>query len=393
MQLTGKERMMIALTGGTPDRVPAAPDISTMIPVRLSGKKFNEVEVDGTPPLWRAYINAAKQFGIDGWNVHASLAYQVKNSQVEGVSRVTRQEGCWRTDIDYKTPAGVLHQVVLSPDNNSGTPVEKPIKNFKEDFPKLKYLLQPPDSYDDSVYKEQKKEMGDMGLLCNTIGSPGLHVLFLYFEGGLEAATYACYDEPDLFAELVDAYDRLCMRQTEMALDARVESILTGGSGSITMQSPELWRKFSLPTLKKISKMCREAGVLCGVHSCGKEMALLEDVARETDVRYVNPLEVPPMGDCNLSVCKAWFGDKLALMGNLHTTNVMLKGSVSDVRREALKAICDAGVGGGFVLSTGDQCGYATPDENIVELVRVAEQFGRYPLELDRIESELKKLG
>jgi len=79
-------------------------------------------------------------------------------------------------------------------------------------------------------------------------------------------------------------------------------------------------------------------------------------------------------------------------MGNLHTTQVMLFGSVMDVRRESLKAILAAGANGGFVLSTGDQCGRDTPFENIFEIVRVAKEFGAYPLDIQRIQDEIKKL-
>ena len=99
------------------------------------------------------------------------------------------------------------------------------------------------------------------------------------------------------------------------------------------------------------------------------------------------------MGDCDLGEIKRRFGGRLGLMGNLHTTSVMLFGSVKDVRRESLKAIRSAGEGGGFILSTGDQCGRDTPDENIFEIVRVAKEFGAYPLDRDRIREELRRLG
>jgi uroporphyrinogen decarboxylase len=79
-------------------------------------------------------------------------------------------------------------------------------------------------------------------------------------------------------------------------------------------------------------------------------------------------------------------------MGNLHTTNTMLQGTVKDIRRESLKAIKDAGVGGGFVLSTGDQCGRDTPDENILEMVRVCKEFGKYPLNIEAVNETLETL-
>jgi len=65
-------------------------------------------------------------------------------------------------------------------------------------------------------------------------------------------------------------------------------------------------------------------------------------------------------------------------MGNLHTTDVMLFGSVQDVERACRQAIDDAGEGGGFILSTGDQCGRDTPDENIRAMVRVGREYGKY---------------
>ncbi len=66
------------------------------------------------------------------------------------------------------------------------------------------------------------------------------------------------------------------------------------------------------------------------------------------------------------------------LKGNLHTTMVMLRGSVDDVIAASKKAIDDAGAGGGFILSTGDQCGRDTPDENLFAMVETARTYGRY---------------
>jgi uroporphyrinogen decarboxylase len=138
--------------------------------------------------------------------------------------------------------------------------------------------------------------------------------------------------------------------------------------------------------------MAKEAGILIGIHSCGKEYTIVEICAGETDLNYLNPLEIPPMGDCNLADVKRKFGKKLALMGNLHTTSVMLQGSPELVKLESLKAIRDAGEDGGFVLSTGDQCGRDTPFENIFTLVETTKEYGVYPLDMDRIGNEIRHL-
>ena len=117
---------------------------------------------------------------------------------------------------------------------------------------------------------------------------------------------------------------------------------------------------------------------------------MVQVCAEETDLDYINPLEIPPMGDCDLAECKRLYGRRLALMGNLHTTEVMLRGTPRDVRRESLRAILAAGEGGGFCLSTGDQCGRDTPNENIRAMVQAAHECGQYPLDQAGLQAEIE---
>jgi uroporphyrinogen decarboxylase len=84
------------------------------------------------------------------------------------------------------------------------------------------------------------------------------------------------------------------------------------------------------------------------------------------------------MGDCDLKELKRLYAGRIALMGNLHTTDVMLRGTPRQVAAAARKCIDDAAGAGGFILSTGDQCGRDTPDENILALVEVAKTYGKY---------------
>jgi uroporphyrinogen decarboxylase len=57
----------------------------------------------------------------------------------------------------------------------------------------------------------------------------------------------------------------------------------------------------------------------------------------------------------------------------------MLNGSVDEVVAASKRCIDEAGRGGGFVLSTGDQCPRDTPFENILAMVETARDYGRYP--------------
>lgn len=374
--MTSRERMMTALSGGIPDRVPCAPDISNMIPCKLTGKRFPEIYAHENPPLWRAYLDAIKYFGIDGW-FDGSIS--IKSEYVPEIM----------TTIFKKGENEIIHSVVKTPfgdlvSENTCLPYDPPtftqkyIKNFKEDFKKIKYLFPKITGYDLDFYNMQKKALGEDGMLSIGVYPAGFNNMFWLFNGGLEAITYAYYDEPDLFAEFADLLNKRALEVMDIVAEVKPDAVLTGGSGSITMQSESIWRELALPTIKEITKICKQNGIISGIHSCGKSEYIVKTCAEETDLNYINPLEVPPMGDCILKEIKQKYGSKLALMGNLHTTETMLYGSADLVRAKARQCIIDAGANGGFVLSSGDQCGRDTPFENIFAMLEVCKTVGIY---------------
>jgi len=84
------------------------------------------------------------------------------------------------------------------------------------------------------------------------------------------------------------------------------------------------------------------------------------------------------MGDCDLAHLKRRYGHRLTLKGNLHTTEVMLRGTPETVAAASRQAIDAAAEGGRFILSTGDQCGRDTRDENILAMIATARDYGHY---------------
>ncbi|MCL2433169.1 MAG: hypothetical protein FWD16_01435, partial [Clostridia bacterium] len=222
------------------------------------------------------------------------------------------------------------------------------------------------------LIKFAREYMGDQGLVG--VGCGGTVVL------SREDDIYAYYDDPDSFRDAVDSRIEYFTKRFHrlMSLEHKPDFLCLGGSGTLVYQTEAIFRELGLPILKAISKLCKEHGIPSHVHSCGPETKLVEIAYNETDLTIIDPLEIPPMGDCILADLKAKYGDKLILKGNLHTTDVMFKGTVDDVVAAAKKAIDDAAEGGGFILSTGDQCGRDTPDENLFAMIETAKTYGRY---------------
>ena len=370
--------MLAAIRNKKPDRVPCCPDMSNMIPCRLTGHPFWDVYYWGNPPLWQAEILAIDYFGFDGLFVDWYRTF-VEEPKVEVTDTIVSQTPeRLVVRYRYRTPDGDLFSEKTYYVADSPTTTLRPVRDLRADMKRLRHLFAEPLGLDEELIHHQRNALGERGVFGLLVAYPGFQNWTKLFDGSLETMTYLYYDTPELMEELRELHERRALKEMEIALDQQPDFILLGGSGTITLQSPTIARQLSLPTIKKITRMGREAGIPTMLHSCGKEYALVKMCAEETDLDCINPLEPPPMGDCDLAQIKAEFGDRLSLMGNLHTTEVMLFGTPDDVERAARKAIDDAAVDGGFILSTGDQCGRDTPDANILKMVEVAKTYGCY---------------
>ena len=374
--MTSRERLLKVFSREIPDHVPVTPDISNMIPARRIKKPFWDIYLFQDPPLWKAYIDSVKYFGIDGFlNLRISFDdLGEKDTSTEAIifrndERIITQK--YRNIEDRKVwseTATVYYRY---------NPPAAGVKLHSIGFPEV------PDSYEEltgvkewpqgeSLLKYVKDYMGEHGVLGVTCGTTKLvHT---------EEQIYDYYDNPKKYVELRDQTLKYFIKRFDklMSLEVKPDLIMTGYSGTLIHQTPDMFRELGLPIVKKMTALAKEHSIPSHVHSCGPEKLLVKILAEETDLTMIDPLEIPPMGDCNLRLLKESYGKKLVLKGNLHTTNIMLNGSVEDVARESRKAIDEAAEGGGFILSTGDQCGRDTPDENIFEMIRTAKIYGRY---------------
>lgn len=379
--MTSRERLLTCIRGDLPDCVPVAPDFSNMIPARLTGKPFWELYLYNDPPIWDAYIDCAKHFDIDALmdgyfpltfpeeiaNGPEPERFIVYRNDSRIVTQTSWQDGGTRrwaktVDVYYRadSPTHGIQPAKL------GLPPE-PVHPIPLEGVKLVDLG--PDGL-----RKLKERMGDQGLVgvfvTSTCALNNEEDVFRYYDN---------FDKHEQWAEqrIQKAEERLD-RILALPPEQRPDFLAVGGSGTLIFQTEAIFRQLALPAVKRVIERATEAGIPTHVHSCGPETKLVEILATETDLTLIDPLEIPPMGDCNLADLKRRFGDRIVLKGNLHTTNVMLRGSVDDVISASRKAIDDAAAGGRFILSTGDQCGRDTPDDNLRAMIETARTYGRY---------------
>lgn len=378
--MTSRERVLTVLRGDIPDRVPVAPDFSNMIPARLTGKPFWKLYLYNDPPIWEAYIDCAKRFDIDALmdgyfplrfpeeQKHSSPEWErfivFRNDERIVVQDSYKENGkrVWRDFVDV--------YYVADPPTHGVKPEIIGLPSEPEQFTPLEGV--------------KTVDTGPSGLtrIFDMMGDQGLVGVWLVSSCALgsEEAIYNYYDHPEMHeqwaCERVEQVEKRFRYVMEM--DTKPDFLCVGGSGTLVFQSADIFRQLAFPAVERGIELATAAGIPTHLHSCGPEKELVKIMAEETDLTVIDPLEIPPMGNCDLAALKQLYGDRIVLKGNLHTTEVMLSKRVDDVVAAAKRAIDDAAESGRFILSTGDQCGRDTPDENLRAMVETARTYGEY---------------
>lgn len=377
--MTSRERLLKVLRGELPDCVPVSPDFSNMMPAKLTGLPFWDIYLHHRIPSWEAFIKCAEFFDIDAlMDGYFPLTFPEETAGRPEWSRaelkrtddmiITRRyymedkKPVWHDKLDvYHIADSPAYDV--SPDKLEMPEVPEEWKPIED--------IEPVDRGPEGLRKV-KELMGDQGLVGVFCASS--------VALACEEDVFNYYDNPDKRGEWAAERVEKAERRFEriMAMEVKPDFLCVGGSGTLIFQTADIFRELAFPAVRRVVELAAAAGMPTHVHSCGPERELVKIMVEETGLTVIDPLEKPPMGDCDLAELKRLYGDKITLKGNLHTTDVMLNGTVEEVVAASKEAIDAAAGGGRFILSTGDQCGRDTPFDNIRAMVDTARSYGRY---------------
>lgn len=190
--MTNRERLIAVMKGEIPDCVPVCPDISNMLPARLTGKPFWDIYLYQDPPLWKAYIDAVKYFNIDGGfelyefgDIFGDLDKTwIPRIVLKKDDRIVTQDFCKETGEWSK------YVTVHTKDNPPATnvsPDKVGLPVVPSEWEEIKGAKKWPTGME--LWKMIKKEMGDYGI----VGMPsGMTTLLLETPDEI----YEYYDNP-----------------------------------------------------------------------------------------------------------------------------------------------------------------------------------------------------
>jgi len=140
--------------------------------------------------------------------------------------------------------------------------------------------------------------------------------------------------------------------------------------------SPQMFRTFIKPRLKKLVDMTHSHGVKFLFHSCGAIRPVIEDLI-EIGVDILDPLQAAAEG-MEPQALKDAYGRRICLHGGICTQYLLPNGTPDQVRREVQRRVEILGAGGGYILAPCHVLQTDVPTENILAMSDAAFECGRY---------------
>lgn len=156
-------------------------------------------------------------------------------------------------------------------------------------------------------------------------------------------------------------------------LGDRADAIFFGndfGTQLDLFMSPELFRRFVLPSFKRIIATGKKYGKIVVLHSCGSIYRIIPDLI-ESGVDVLHPIQARATG-MSADDLKQYKND-LSFLGGIDAQGIMVNGTPEEIRREVFR-VRDI-LGPGIVISPSHEAILGNvPPENVLALAKAAKE-------------------
>jgi MtaA/CmuA family methyltransferase len=339
-ELTSYNRVMTALNGQKPDRVPVIPIVREWCLEQVNFK-FTDAMKYPEKYVYAQYY-CLREFGYDAlWDplaIHAE--------------------------------SGAMGSIVELVEGYPPKVTESAVKDYKEDLPKLKM----PDPKSDGwlphileIHKQLKNLCQGEYPNIGYVQAPFRHAAMLR---GADLIYKDVRKEPENLKKLL-----------EIATESQIiwaKALIEAGSDIIFLADPtcsgdavsvKVWEEFGAPYVKKvISAIKEDYPIKTILHICGDTNDRLESMYNTG----VDCLSVDQKVD--LVYARKVLGPKSCILGNVDPSALLGFGKPEEVGKRAKECISEAGENGAFILSSGCLT-VNSPPENMKALVDVGTSY------------------
>jgi uroporphyrinogen-III decarboxylase len=380
--LKPKERILKAISGEVPDRVPSIPKIWVDLAANLMGILLLRVIQDPYLAL-KVIADAAISINADGarqfhFPVRKVIVEKEKVIEIDEhgkhLGEIDMMGGLvtqlyHNNSIDLTNPYHVAHQHFWK------TP-EPLIKNMED----VKSLAVPDKKFyhETGCAKRQEKILKNTGDKLLLVGDCNSATLAFYVDlCGYEKSLFDLVDNPSLVHATMEKGAAIAIERGKFNIDIGLNVLrLNDSVANMSVISPKFWREFIFPHMKEVCSelhsYCHEAKIYC--HICGNILPVVHDLVK-TGLDCIGPMD--PIGNFTPAQVREIVGDDVSLLGGVNTLSFILK-NPEEILDEARQCMYEAGKYGGYILSSGCVIPRATKKVNLIALYQAVEKYGYY---------------
>ena len=367
--MTSKERMMIALRRGKPDRLPVS--VHQWQPYHL------QTHLGGISAL-----QAFAKFGMDAqiqyfqdmgqfWATDDCARFATPQWQDEAKAIITVPERRVYHHTIH-TPRGTL--TYRTAGDRKTTWITEYLIKRDQDIELIERFMPVP-VLDPVPVTRAHDEVGDAGILRGFVWGDQAgcwqHACCLM---DVNELIFCCVDKPDWVHRLLGILLEKKMRFIESMKGAKFDLVETGGgAASSTVISPRLHEEFCLPYDRKMHDALHELGFLVTYHTCGGTVGL-EELIAANGCDASETLAPPSIGGNQ----EPWeFARKMrgrvALIGGVDQFNVVTDGPAAKIRSKVFELFEKVGKNGGYICSLSDHF-FDTPAEHLAAFAQAGRE-------------------
>ena len=310
--------------------------------VRWDGRyTYEELCQDGTK-IADVWSRAIEEFDYDWAWVQVDDCFEM-----EPLGVVCRGEGnILRATVGHLKPAAETVRALKIPDPGSAGRMPEKLEAIR--------LL--------------RRRFGDSILIEGSCAAPYSAVGLLY---GLEEAMLLGLGEPELLADTCRFFVEAQARYIRAQVEAGAQAVWLGDCNAFSgLLSVEQYRKFALPSCRKLVEEAHASGAIVHLHD--SEISLPHLLAEaETGADIIN---CGPAAD--ITAVRGELGGKRCFSGNLDPIEVLMRGKPADVARETERIVSAGRSGGGYLFNTGEMNPRDVPVENMKAMIASARRAG-----------------
>lgn len=377
------ERMEKAMRLGKPDRVPLMCQPSWGF-VLKQNPDIDPVDLwhnhnDAYP---KAFCNISKRFHFDGALIPGIGLRSLKQQEVVDIDKKENEDvvvefidgdTCTycRDDLPRyshkKNPEVNIEE--FDPDSISEKLEYHPVST------RLRMWMQNTPEGRVAEIRKAREIMGDDYSIHGSVYSPEDYLIDLL---GTEEAMMAMLAWPDKCKEILSRFAIAVAGHLQEQIDAGIHAVNTSapwaGQNFISL---DIYETIIAPAQKILVDVCRKNDIPCYCHTCGAINDRLELIV---DVGFdgLECLDPPPLGNVKLEEAVNRIGDRAFIKGNIDPVNMLMNGTIDEIKEDVIKRLEIGMKAKGFILSTACSIAPETPPANVDVLYEMIDKYGVY---------------